>query len=315
MRAALANHRWLAGVVTRALCATLLFVSGACAVAGQPKPARAASVVVFWCPMHPDIRGSSGQRCPICNMPLVPVSAADHDVYGLDVEVVPRTLAAGQSGRVRLAVRHPVTGETVRGFTLMHERIFHLFVVSYDLEYFAHVHPTLQPDGALETEVRLPHPGAYQLIADFLPTGASPQLVQRSLVTAGYSGSLIHRGSLPADTAEKIVSGSRVKLTMPEAVAGREELVTFDLEDAATALPVRDLEPYLGASGHLLIVSGDLALAQHSHPVAELSTSSGPTVVFQVLFPAPGDYRMWVQFQRAGEVGTASFTVPVRSRR
>jgi hypothetical protein len=46
--------------------------------------------------------------------------------------------------------------------------------------------------------------------------------------------------------------------------------------------------------------------------VAEISALHGPTVVFQMLFPRAGDYRMWVQFQRRGEVLTASFTVPVK---
>jgi hypothetical protein len=247
-------------------------------------------------------------------MALVRVTATDYDGYGLDFELFPRALEPGEPGRVRFFVRQPGTGATVRRFELMHERIFHLFVVSYDLEHFAHVHPTLQADGALEVDLQVPRPGPYQLIADFLPTGGPPQLVQRSFVTAGYADSLIASAKPPADTADKVSGSTRVKLTMPDAVAGREQLVTFDLEDTATDGPVRDLEPYLGASGHLLFVSADLAIAQHSHPVAEISTAGGPTVVFQVLFPAAGDYRMWAQFQRAGQVTTASFTIPVRPR-
>ena len=265
--------------------------------------------------MHAEIRGRAGGRCPICGMALVPIGAAGSGGYGLDVEILPRALEAGQQGRVRFLVRQPNTGETVRRFELVHERVFHLFVVSYDLEYFAHVHPTVQPDGALEVELRVPRPGAYQLIADFLPAGGSPQLVQRSFVTAGYGGSLVSTPKVGADTADKVAGATRVKLTMPDAVAGREQLLTFDLEDAATGASVRDLEVYLGAAGHLLIVSTDLAVAEHSHPVAEITSAAGPTVVFQVRFPSAGDYRMWMQFQRVGQVATASFTVPVRPAR
>jgi hypothetical protein len=203
----------------------------------------------------------------------------------------------------------------VRAFELVHDRIFHLFVVSYDLEYFSHVHPTLQPDGALEVDLVVPRPGAYQLIADFLPAGGPPQLVQRSFVTAGYAGSLVPAPKVTADTGDKLAGSSRVRLTMSEAVAGREQLLTFDLEDAGTGAPVHDLEPFLGAAGHLLIVSADLAVAEHNHPVAEISTAAGPTVVFQVRFPSAGDYRMWAQFQRGGQVMTASFSVPVRPAR
>jgi len=64
----------------------------------------------------------------------------------------------------------------------------------------------------------------------------------------------------------------------------------------------------------LLLASANLAIAAHSHPVAEISAPGGPDIVFQLIFPRAGDYRMWIQFQRRGEVRTASFTVPVKGR-
>jgi hypothetical protein len=283
--------------------------------AGSQQPtATPADQPVFWCPMHPDIRGGAGDKCPQCGMALVRAAPADYGAYLLDFDIVPRALRPLQKARVHFFVREPHTLATVRRFELVHERVFHLFIVSRELEYFAHVHPTLHADGSLDVDVQLPRAGVYQMIADFLPVGGSPQLVQKSIVTAGYTGPLLSIPHLARDTADKIVRDTRVKLTIPEPLAGREQLITFDLQDAATGAPVSDLEPYLGAAGHLLLVSADLAVAAHSHPVAEISAVGGPTVVFQTLFPRAGDYRIWVQFQRRGEVLTASFTVPVRGR-
>jgi hypothetical protein len=267
---------------------------------------------VYWCPMHPDVRGKPGDKCPLCGMALVRAAAADYAAYVLDLETVPRALKPQQKARARFFVRDPRSLATVKRFDLVHERVFHLFVISQDLEYFRHVHPTLHQNGSLDVDIELPRTGVYQLIADFMPAGGSPQLLQKSIVTAGYNGPLVAPPALKRDTEDKVVSGARVKLTMPEPIAGREQLVTFELEDAATGAPLRDLEPYLGAAGHLLLVSADLSIASHSHPVAEISTAGGPTVVFQMLFPRAGDYRMWVQFQRHGEVITSSFTVPVK---
>jgi len=266
----------------------------------------------FWCPMHPDVRGRAGDKCPVCGMALVRTAPADTRPYTLDFEMVPRALRPLQPARVRFFVRDPRTGGIVRRFSLVHERVFHLFIISRDLDHFAHVHPRLHANGLLEVELTVPRPGAYQLIADFLPDGGAPQLVQRSFVTAGYTAPLSAVPALLPDPADKVVGGTRVKLTMPEPFAGREQLITFDVLDDTTGAPAGDLEPYLGATGHLLVASADLAVASHAHPIADINGSRS-NIVFEVLFPRPGDYRLWVQLQRRGEVVTTAFTVPVRS--
>ncbi len=299
-----------------ALCRTILVIvwaSVAIAPDGHMAAQSAATQTVYWCPMHPEIRGIAGEKCPRCGMALVAATASRYDAYGLDIEIVPAALRPGQKARVRFAVREPRTQALVRDFELVHERLFHLFVVSRDLNHFEHIHPELRPDGSLDVDLQVPRPGVYQMIADFLPIGGAPQLVQKSFVTAGYDGPLHEVPTLTPDTSDKIVKGTRVKAIVPEPVAGREQLITFEFEDASTGAPITDLEPYLGA-GHLLLASADLAIVAHSHPVAELSTTRGSDVVFQVLFPRAGTYRFWVQFQRRGQVMTASFTVPVQAR-
>jgi len=215
---------------------------------------------------------------------------------------------------VRFLVRTPETGVIVKEFERVHERLLHFFVIGHDLRYFAHLHPVLHDDGTFEQRIVLPQAGAYRLIADFLPTGGAPQLLQKSVATAGYRGPLLPRGAPAPDLGDKVIDGVRVALATPQPVGGLQQLVTFDLEDAATRKPIEDLEPFLGAAGHLLILSADLQDAAHSHPIAEISTRLGPRVVFQVLFPRAGTYRMWAQFQRKGAVLTAPFTITARPR-
>jgi hypothetical protein len=242
-------------------------------------------------------------------MALVPAPLTRTDPYLLDVEILPRALRPGQPGRARFVIRDPQDGTAVNRFELIHERLFHLFVLSHDLDYFAHVHPVERSPGAFEVPLQVPHAGAYRLIADFLPAGAAPQLIQKSFATANYSGPLHAVPALSPDLSTKTVDRTRIGLTVPALSPGQEQLLTFELRDAVTDAPVADLQPYLGATGHLLLVSADLSIAFHSHPVAEVSTVVGPTVVFQVLFPKAGAYRMWAQFQREGRVLTAPFTV------
>jgi hypothetical protein len=265
---------------------------------------------VYMCPMHPDVRGNPGDRCSKCGMTLV-AAAGDYTPYVLDFSLTPRTLRANQKMHVDFFVRHPSTSAVVRRFESVHERVFHLFVVSRDLEYFAHLHPSLQRNGSLGVDVDVPRPGPYELIADFLPEGGAPQMLQRAVVTAGYAGSLNSGPALSPDLDDKTDGNVRVRLTPPDPRARREQLLTFELHDPATGAPVTDIEPYLGANGHLLIVSASFGAVFHRHPVAEVSSAHGPTVVFEALFPQAGTYRMWAQFQRAGRVATVPFTVSI----
>ena len=76
---------------------------------------------------------------------------------------------------------------------------------------------------------------------------------------------------------------------------------------------VTDLQPYLGAFGHLVSLrSGDLAYL-HVHPVAEAHghERGGPTVRFATEFPTAGTYRLFLDFRVDGTVRTAAFTVSV----
>jgi hypothetical protein len=268
--------------------------------------------VEFWCPMHPAVRSPVAGRCPICGMVLVPASTSVGDTYKLDVELTPPAPRASELTRARFRIRDPRSGAVVTRFDVMHEKLFHLFVVSRDLQQFAHLHPVLGANGAFDVDLTLPQAGHYQLLADLVPSGAAPQLIQRTITTSGFDGPLHKVPALESDVADKVIGNTRIHLAMREAVAGGDRLMTFTLFDVATGAPATDLEPFLGAPGHLLVVSADFSTASHSHPlVQEEATSS---VAFQVLFARAGMHRVWVQFQRAGTVITAPFTVAVEER-
>jgi len=298
--------------VLPALAAGLLIAS---ALEGWPCTATPASVfaqdaATYMCPMHPDVRGKAGEACPRFGMTLV-AAAGDYTPYALDFSLEPRTLRPKQTTHVDFFVRRPSTGAVVRRFASVHERLFHLFVVGRDLEYFAHLHPALRDNGSLGVDIVVPKPGPYELIADFMPEGGAPQLIHRAVVTAGYTGSLSAVPAIAPDLTDKTDANMRVRLTPPDPRARREQLLTFELHDPASGAPVTDIEPFLGANGHLLVASADFAAVFHSHPVAEVSSLHGPTVVFQVLFPKAGMYRLWAQFQRSGRVATVPFTLRI----
>lgn len=265
----------------------------------------------YWCPMHAAVRASSPGTCPQCGMGLVPVTPAVEGPYALEVGWEPDTAT---TGTLRLMVRAPGTGAVVRDFEEVHERPFHLFLVSDDLREFSHVHPVAQPDGSLVLAPLTLASGPYQLFADFLPVGGTPQLIRKTIparLPSSFSGS--RTPHLVPDMQARTDAKLHVRLDTEGAAltAGTTGLVAFHLEDAVSRAPISDLEPYLGAWGHAFIVSADLRDAVHSHPLTPLSSPGGPTVYFQQRFPRPGKYRMWVQFQRGGVLSTVPFTLDV----
>jgi len=97
-------------------------------------------------------------------------------------------------------------------------------------------------------------------------------------------------------------------------VEGQFAHLAFTLTDSKTGRPVTDLQPYLGAFGHALILSEDMRDYVHAHPFEDIDvakTFGGPMVTFEGYMPKAGRYRAWSQFQRNGEVITIPFTINV----
>ncbi len=245
-------------------------------------------------------------------MALVEIPDRSDASYWLDAEAEPAAVPAGRPVNLRLTVRERETNEAVTAFETIHERLLHLFIVSHDLSYFDHVHPGAVKEGTFEIPLTLPKAGAYRLVADVLPTGAAPQTLQHTIVTAGAAAPLTPVPAEPeTEVLEAVREGVRARLVAKDARAGGDAHIAIEMTDARTGAPVTDLEPYLGAWGHMLLAHTSLRDVAHSHPYLEETTAGGPTVTFQTLFARAGWYRVWTQVQRGGRVLTFGFTLRV----
>ena len=208
-------------------------------------------------------------------------------------------------------------GATLREFRTVHEKIMHFIVVRHDLTQFQHLHPAFSAaDGRFTVRgLTLPSAGPYRLFADFAPAGgmsgpdgmALPVTVPIDL-TVGDAGSYQPQ-SLP-ESADSVTAGAyEVRLTHPDTLqSGAESRLTFTIRRGGAA--VSDLEPYLGANGHAVILrEGDLAFI-HSHALEDPAALRTGQIPFVVHFAEPGRYRVFVQFQHRGNVQTATFTLP-----
>ncbi len=288
------------------------------------------------CPMHSDYTSEVQGTCPRCGMALVHGAPFDVRDYQLDFRTVPAVVSAGQKAQLRFTIRRPGTGDVVRKFEAVHERQYHLFVISQDMEFFEHIHPQEQADGTWTIEITLPKPGYYKVLSDFLPSGGASQFIARPLVTAGYAGDLVGDSArLVPDTVTTKVDEditASIAYDPQQFMVGLYGHMTYHLTDTATGKPITDLQTYLGAFGHTLIMSEDMAEYVHSHPLdiiakpdddggppvfaippgADLEKlRGGPDVTFEGLMPKPGRYRAWTQFRRHDRLHTFAFTFNV----
>ncbi len=274
------------------------------AQSASPTPANAGPAeppVEFVCPMHPDVRSLQPGFCPRCGMKLV-ANLPDRVEYPLRMVVRPGSPRVGKELEFAFTVLDPKTGNRVNDFQVMHEKLFHLFIVSQDLQHFVHDHPEKGADGTFRFRTVLPKPGMYRVLSDFYPTGGTPQLIVKTVVLPGAA--ITPGAELKPDLAPKDCANLRVSLTMRPAqpIAGMKTLMFFHLE------PADGLEQYLGSWSHMLAASDDLIDMIHDHPFL---ADGGPQMQFNMIFPRARTYRVWVQFQRKGVVNTAVFNVPV----
>ena len=196
----------------------------------------------------------------------------------------------GQAAGLRFRITG-AGGATVRAFAPEQARRMHLIVVRRDLRRYQHLHPVQGPDGSWTTRLTLPDAGVYRAFADFR-TGGERHTLGVDLFAPGDFRPL----ELPARSDKAEVDGYEVAL--------HEHAGEIGFLVRRSGQLVTDLQPYLGARGHLVALrEGDLAY-RHVHPLE----GPPPEITFATGASEPGRQRLFVQFRHRGRVHTAAFT-------
>ncbi|MGE5762711.1 MAG: hypothetical protein ACM3ZF_02130 [Mycobacterium leprae] len=216
-------------------------------------------------------------------------------------QLLPETtrLAVGRRAAYRFSILD-AGGSPVHAFVVEQTKMLHLIVVRRDFAGFQHLHPELAADGSWSTPLTLPEAGTYRVFADFRPRSLDHSLTLGTDLFAG-PGAFRPRPLPEPDQVTNTADGHAVSLRRDG------DSLTFVISKGDE--PVRDLQPYLGAYGHLVALrAGDLAYS-HVHPVD--GRGRGPEISFRASFPGPGFYRLFLQFQRAGTLHLATMTIEV----
>jgi len=270
--------------------------------AERPAAPNPSTDLAYVCPMDRDIRSNGPGKCPRCGMELV-AGIPDPTEYHMDLTVTPRPARPLEQVRLTFEVFDPWKDRRVEKFTVVHDKLFHAFIVSRDLQFFVHDHP-IWDNGVFRYDLTFPKPGMYRVLGDFYPEAAAPQLITDTIFVAGTEPS--DHKPLVRDYSAKNAENLTIEFSTTPArpIAG----ITAQMRLAVA--PGDGLEKYLGAWGHMLVASEDLIDMIHTHPFIADGSSQ---MQFSLVFPRAGVYRVWVQLQRNGTVNTAHFDVPVEA--
>jgi hypothetical protein len=254
---------------------------------------------------HPGEEGGHGGEDAHGAGAAVPAAEAEQpaglmvseDGYSLDL--VAGTLPAGDATPLAFRVLGP-DGHPVEAYEESHEQELHLIAVRRDLSGFQHVHPVLGADGVWTTPLALT-PGSWRVFADFVPAADGENRILGADVAVAGAFTPV---PLPAGSRTSEVDGYTVTLD-GDLRAGAESELTLSV--SRDGRPVTDLQPYLGAYGHLVALrGGDLAYL-HVHPADD--GEAGPGIRFFTTAPSAGTYRLFLDFKHGSVVRTAAFTV------
>jgi hypothetical protein len=259
--------------------------------------------------------------------PKVPTAVFDAELS------VPPSVEAGAPVQLTLAVKD-FQGRNTNAMQIVHEKPMHLMIVSEDLADFAHVHPAPSAGNVFAVTHIFPHGGNYRLFADFTPAGGGNRIESFSVNVQGAG-----RAAIPLDPNSgwtRTAGSLQMTLTTDKPLRSGEDIgLNITLADATTGAPIPDLQRYLGAWGHIAIISQDTQDFFHVHPVEKVPSNvefftyilkrdyldSGTSSVPGAASPAKlrafvgfrhaGLYKMWVQVQRADNVLAVPFVLSV----
>ncbi|WP_433828266.1 hypothetical protein ACQP2E_02460 [Actinoplanes sp. CA-015351] len=293
-----------AGATTSAGSAGATTAAGAAGSASQAgtnpaAPAPSASVIDE---SQPHTHGVT-VPVPGANTAGAAVGGLSLSSSGLTLTPVSTTFEPGHSQKLEFVIHGP-GGAPVTTYAIVHDKPLHLIVIRRDLTGFQHVHPAMAPDGTWSVDLTLDDPGSYRMIADFTALVGGTQLATTlgsDLTVAGNYAPVTLPDPARATTTESYKIGY-------EGTPGTEStqpLLMTVTDDSGKPVTV---EPYLGAFGHLVVLrQNDLAYV-HVHPESQLIDGK---IKFWLTAPSPGTYRMFLDFQTAGKVHTAAWTVVV----
>jgi hypothetical protein len=253
--------------------------------------------------------------------------AQSHRSYSMDITRETPNKVPDQPVNLTYTIKND-RGEVLKDFETVHESKMHFIVVREDLLHFQHLHPKFnQNSGEWTIDITFPTDGSYRVFPDFTPAKSAdnPMLLPvtvNSRVEVGDIRKYKAQAAIPDTQQKKTFGDYQVTHTLPTNLRKQQE-VTYSLTIEKNGQPVTDLQQYLGAMGHSVILKEGTLDFIHTHAGEatpqgiehgarmHTTSSTGPNIDFTTTFLDSGVYKIFTQFKHDGEVQTVDYTVKV----
>jgi hypothetical protein len=227
-----------------------------------------------------------------------------------------------------------------------HGHLMHVFLLRVpSMDHFYHLHPAQMNDGSFTLNLPTISSGDYKIFADIVRSTGFPETLVSEIHLPDVKGEPFSEddsrvvtspfeSSAPTETFSALPNGDRMVWERDPTTlkAGQTTWLRFRVEDAQQR-PLNDLEPYMGMAGHAEFVRSDCSVFAHIHPAGSVPMASlmiaqkdsglpmshdtahalPAEVSFPYGFPQPGEYRLFVQVKRNGQIETGVFDAHVGS--
>jgi len=250
-----------------------------------------------------------------------------HRSYSMEITRETPSKVPGQPVSFTYTIKND-QGEVLKDFETVHEKKMHFIVVREDLQNFQHLHPEFnQNSGEWTVDVTFPTDGPYRVFPDFTPakSAGNPQLLPVTVNSKVEVGDMSKYNAQAAtlDTQSKKTFGEyQVTHTLATNLT-KEQEVTYILTIERNGKAVIDLQQYLGALGHSVILKEGTLDFIHTHAgepgmqgmdhgsTMGSASKTGPNVEFTTTFPESGVYKIFTQFQHQNKIITIDYTVNI----
>jgi len=197
----------------------------------------------------------------------------------------------------------------------VHTQKIHLLIIDDSLQDYTHIHPTAtNTPGVYQFEWQPKKQANYRIFADLFPLDTNSQEYAVADLTRVNN---VEPKIARTVSFQSVVDGFIFKLSFDnkKLQLGKASMASISVTDQK-GVPVKDLEPIMGAFAHIVGFSEDLRSVIHIHPMgkepSKITDRGGPELEFHIEPERAGFIKLFAQVKIKGKELYAPFGIMIQ---